>query len=145
MTKDIALTCWEAFVVSVSAQLATFPILVWYFHQFSLSDLIISTFLFWLISIITLVGFWTSLGIVLLYRLLFTPILQLVANIFLWLPLELFLQVLELVGQLNGLLWNDLFISKELLIFYYLALIFLVFFHQYKNRSSKYLKEISSL
>jgi len=145
LAKDFFHLCWEACIVSVAAQLATLPILIWYFGEFSLSGLLVTTFLFWLISIITLVGFSASLVIAIFYPLLLNAILQVMAVFLLWLPLEIFYTLLRLVAQLDWLTWNNLTISPAFLIFYYFCLSMLVVFHQYQRKPIKHLKALECI
>jgi competence protein ComEC len=83
------------FATTMAAQIATLPVLILVFGRVSLLGPIVNLFLLWLVPLIMGVG-----GIKLLFGLLWGP-LGYLAGVLVWMPLEVFVKVVEFFGNLS--------------------------------------------
>lgn len=119
----------ESFVSSFCAQLMVFPILLYYFNDFSLISLVTNVLVLWLVPTIMLLGIFLS--ILSLFGLLyFTKIFLIVV----YPPLIFFVDVVELMSNIPFTL--NVKLSTYTVVFIYFCLFLLIFLYTkvIKNR-----------
>lgn len=114
---------WAISAVSLAAQLTTFPISVFYFHQFPNLFLLSNVFVIPLVFILLLVGLFT---IVLSFN---NPILILWGKLYSFL-LSVLMNFLTTIESISFSTTKGLFISAEETLLAYLAILFMVMYHK---------------